>query len=166
MKSSLQKRSITQCIVSVSAVAILWAISLSILPPVLADDKPGQLLRLINQYRQSQGLSQLKHLPQLTLAAQRHCNDMVRKNYFSHCDPDKRCLKWRLQRVGYRPRVWAENLAAGLQDPEKVVKKWIDSPEHHQILINREVVHAGIGYNPDTIKDMSGIWTLVVTAPL
>ena len=90
---------------------------------------------------------------------------MVRKNYFSHCDPENQCLKWRLQKVGYRPRIWAETLAAGLQDPKKVLEKWIDSLKHNKILLNRDVVHAGIGYNQGSIKDMTGIWTLVVSAP-
>ena len=55
----------------------------------------------------------------------------------------------RLQRVEYRFRQAAENLAGGIESPERTVDRWMVNSDHRHNLLNPIFRDIGIGYLDD-----------------
>jgi len=104
-------------------------------------------LCLLNQERSSRGLRSLRHNSRLSLASQRHSNDMARRNYFEHGNFVGRIKASRyLQGSGS----WSvgENIAWGsgeLATPKQIVKAWMNSPPHRHNILHRKFLEIGIG---------------------
>lgn len=104
-------------------------------------------LCLLNQQRARHGLPKLKHNGRLSLASQRHANDMARRNYFAHGNFVGRIKAARyLQGSGS----WSvgENIAWGSGDlatPAEIVKAWMNSPPHRHNILAHKFREIGIG---------------------
>jgi uncharacterized protein YkwD len=104
-------------------------------------------LCLLNQQRSKHGLKKLKANGRLSLASQRHANDMTRRKYFAHGNFVGRIKKARyLQGAGG----WSvgENIAWGSGDlatPREIVRAWMDSPPHRRNVLNGKFREIGIG---------------------
>ena len=104
-------------------------------------------LCLLNQQRRNHGLKKLKHNGRLSLASQRHSNDMARRNYFAHGNFVGRIKASRyLQGSGS----WnvGENIAWGsgqLATPKEIVKAWMNSPPHRHNILHGKFREIGIG---------------------
>ena len=118
--------------------------------PVRADDALNRtidrLLKQVNAQRALNGERALTLNRRLTEAAQKHAEDMVKRDYVDHRSPDGRALQDRVVTVGYPWWVIAENLAAGVSSPESTVQSWMTSPGHRDNILNREYLEAGVGY--------------------
>jgi len=70
----------------------------------------------------------------------------------------------RAERVGYRPRVVAENVAVGLKSYSDVMRGWEGSSGHRENLLRPEVTAVGVAM----AKNRSGraYWTLVLGAEI
>jgi uncharacterized protein YkwD len=88
---------------------------------------------------------------QLTEAAQGHSAFMARKNCFSHLCPGEAPLKMRITRTGYLSGVssygYGEVIAKLPKQgrPVDVVRMWMNSPPHRDILLNGSYDHIGVG---------------------
>lgn len=122
-----------------------------------------EVLRLTNAAREKQGMSPFRLNDALTKAAQAHADDMAKKGYFSHEAPDGTDMVVRIDRVGYRYRGIAENIAMGQRTPKQAVDGWLKSPGHRRNLLNDAYLDLGVGVS----KDGKGVlrWVQVFGTP-
>jgi len=106
-----------------------------------------QAVYLTNLERVGRGLPPLKQVQALTVAARGHSEDMALNDFFSHIGSDGSTVAQRVSRAGYA--LWtiaAENIAAGFPTPEEVVRAWLNSPSHRDILLHPQLREIGVGY--------------------
>lgn len=113
-----------------------------------------QVVQLVNQLRLEHGLLPLKRVAQLDAASRFHARDMAIDDYFSHTGYD-RVNGTLIENCSWSKRVqtyyndWemiAENIAAGYQLPESVVKGWMDSDGHRANILASGNWEIGVGY--------------------
>ena len=104
------------------------------------------LLREVNLQRALNGAGPLILNGRLAAAAQKHAEDMAKRDYFDHRSPDGRGYQERIASEGYPWRAIAENLGAGLSSPKSTTDAWMKSPGHRGNMLNRDFSDAGIGY--------------------
>lgn len=104
-------------------------------------------LCLLNVERRSHGIKALRDNDRLTLASQRHANDMSRRNYFEHGDFVGRIRKARYLK-GARGYTVGENIAWGSYDyatPANIVDAWMHSSGHKANILNGRFHDIGLG---------------------
>jgi uncharacterized protein YkwD len=104
-------------------------------------------LCLLNGERRQRGIRPLKDNSRLTLASQRHANDMSRRNYFEHGDFAGRIKKARYLK-GARGYTIGENIAWGSYDygtPAGIVDAWMHSSGHKANILNGRFHDIGLG---------------------
>ncbi len=106
----------------------------------------NQVLREINQQRVLNGVGPLMLNRRLASAAQKHAEDMVKRDYLGHRSPDLRGLTDRVTSAGYPWHAVAENLAAGKLPVNRTVQSWMTSPSHRENMLNPDYSEAGVGY--------------------
>jgi uncharacterized protein YkwD len=80
-------------------------------------------------------------------ASRLHALDMGQLAYFSHDGLDGSSPGDRMERAGFTgPGPWGENIAAGQQTAEEVVKAWIESPGHCSNIMDPDYRVLGAGY--------------------
>jgi uncharacterized protein YkwD len=115
------------------------------------DEVRSATVCLINVQRSDRGLRPLRLDGALVLAAQRHSQDMVRRDYFAHVSRDGHDLVDRMRQAGWRPRgAWTagENIAWGtgsFGDAQSVVSSWMRSSGHRANILNRRFREIGVG---------------------
>jgi uncharacterized protein YkwD len=108
------------------------------------------MLEKLNEVRRAQGLVAVRPSLLLRLTAQRHSDDMMIRNYFSHTSPGGSTLLDRITRSGFVSGYsWeaGETLAWGtgaLGKPGHVIVAWLHSPEHRAILLSPTWSRIGI----------------------
>lgn len=106
---------------------------------------PAMLAQETNQYRDSQHVADLVENPLLSQAATLKAQDMAKRSYFSHIDPDgQKPWKW-ISAVGYNFTYAGENLAIDFTDSQDVTNAWIASLTHRENLVNPNFKEFGIG---------------------
>lgn len=124
-----------------------------------------QLADAINWARGQRGLPPVQPEPALSGAAMDHARDMVSNGFFEHRSPEGIELDDRVNRHRYRFQKIGENLAAGQDTADAVVRGWTDSPGHARILYDPELRDVGIGYLPGPIdeptRSFRHIWVAV-----
>jgi uncharacterized protein YkwD len=125
-------------------------------PEVLAMESRVHVL--INAERASHGVDALVHDEALRHVARAHSEDMVRRGFFDHVNPDGLDPFDRLALEFISYSAAAENIAwnRGYSDPGAVaVSGWMDSPGHRTNILNGTYTHAGLGAAQD---DSTGAW--------
>ncbi|MBX2828572.1 MAG: CAP domain-containing protein [Flavobacteriaceae bacterium] len=104
------------------------------------------LLFWINDYRISTGLSELTMDRDLASSnALEHCRYMISNNRISHDH-----FSWRAQQLKSKgAESVGENVASGFDDPQILVRAWVQSPKHKQVL-EGNYTKAGIGIMEDS----------------
>src|SRR3989344_6873494 len=97
---------------------------------ISTDITSEQLITLLNQKRQENGLSTLSFSPELATAARNKANDMLSKNYWAHNSPDGVTPWVFLKEAGYNYVYAGENLARGFNNSLDVTNAWMASPTH------------------------------------
>lgn len=119
--------------------------------PSAGSDKadPGwrqEMLRQVNDIRAQHDRAPLTLDDRLNAAAQAHCNEMVRRDFFDHVAPDGSRMTDRADRAGYRWRVIQENIAAGHPNAAQVLDGWMQSQPHRAAILDSRVTDVGFGY--------------------
>jgi uncharacterized protein YkwD len=117
-----------------------------------------QVVVLTNALRAGAGCPALNIAPVLMSTALAHSRDMAEHNLFSHTGSDGADLGQRLERAGYRPSEWAENIAYNFTSPESVVTAWRNSEGHSRNIFNCALTQIGVGYVYDA-TDNAHYWT-------
>ena len=111
-----------------------------------------EVLNLVNQKRQANGLAPLTVDARLVQAARDHNARMIQKGEFSHQVSGELPLcagganNDRYDAVGYGWTACAENIAAGQSTPQQVMDAWMNSAGHKANILNPAYRHIGIGY--------------------
>ena len=103
-----------------------------------------QLIDLINQSRQQNGLKALIPDNQLSEVARIKSKDMVDNNYFSHNSPTYGDPFKMLKDFGFQYLRAAENIA-GNSSVEKAHEALMNSPGHRKNILTPEFTHVGVG---------------------
>ncbi len=110
------------------------------------DASEQEFIKLINDYRATNGVSALKVSISLTNASRWKSNDMGSKNYFAHNDLDGRDPFQRMVAFGYNYNTWlGENIAAGFGDAASTFIQWKNSPGHDRNMLDPNFKVIGIG---------------------
>ncbi len=137
--------------------------------PATVSGAQARALEEINRFRNQNGHADLAHDERLDRAAKSHATAMAVEDFFSHTGADGSIIGERVSRAGYVWRLVAENIAAGIDDPVKVVAMWIASPGHRKNMLMPGLVHAGLAHvrrDPDPgAVDYRDYWVLVLAAP-
>jgi uncharacterized protein YkwD len=123
------------------------------LPAALNDATVGAaVLCLLNAARRDRGLMELRPNPRLARAAVQQAQDMVRRRYFAHRNPDGAMPSDRIRATGYlhSSERWTvgENLAWGtgsLTSARGLVGAWMSSPDHRANILKAAYRDIGIG---------------------
>jgi uncharacterized protein YkwD len=116
------------------------------------------LVARINRHRRAIGCPTLRWDDRLAAVALRHSQDMARRRFFSHTNPDGRDPFDRLRRARVRYRAAAENLAAGQITGAETFDGWMGSPGHRRNLEDCDYTRIGIGLH-------RGRWTCLLSLP-
>ena len=103
-------------------------------------------VNLLNNLRESQGLSPLAWNPSSTLqrAAELRAEEITEE--FSHTRPDGSSCFTVLKDFGLVYSMCGENIAMGTyMTPQKAMEMWTDSPSHYKNMVNSDFEEIGIG---------------------
>jgi uncharacterized protein YkwD len=122
----------------------------SIATPVPAATQAGdarqtEVLDLVNKERAQAGCKPLRFDSRLAAAATAHSEDMAKRGYFEHDNPDGTSPADRIEAIGYKWSSEGENIAAGYDSAEKVMDAWMHSEGHRENILNCGFTDIGIG---------------------
>lgn len=113
------------------------------------------LSALVNEHRASLGCARLALHKGVASVAQAHSQDMARRGFFDHVNPDGESPFDRLRAAGIS---WnggaAENIALARSSPDEVFRAWLGSHGHRAAIENCGYTHHGVGV-------AQGYWTQV-----
>lgn len=132
-----------------SVVLALWPLALQADPAAV---------RLVNDFRDRNGLPALEYDENLEQAARLHAQDMLATRHFSHTGSDGSSVADRVSRTGYRWCFVAENIAQGQRDLAEVVSAWAQSPGHRANILSPRVQEFAL------IEGPGYIWVMVLAA--
>jgi uncharacterized protein YkwD len=123
--------------------------------PQATDADVAALQCVVNRERARRGLRDLDRTRSLDQAAARHSSDMARNDYFDHRSPGGSMPADRARNAGYLSGAssWqvGETLAWGtgpLATPASIVRSWLNSPPHRELLLSRSFADFGLGIAP------------------
>lgn len=118
----------------------------------------AQVIAKTNDLRAQAGCGPVTYSPILERAAQGHSRDMAANGFFAHTGSDGSDSVQRIQRAGYRPRISAENIAAGFTTADSVVTAWANSAGHRQNMLNCALTEIGVGHVYDPASRYGHYW--------
>ena len=103
----------------------------------------NEVLKLVNKYRASNGLSPVSLDNAISSAADIRAKEIVRS--FSHTRPDGRSCFSVLSDSGISYNGAGENIAYGQDTPEEVMTAWMNSDGHRANILNGSFTKLGVG---------------------
>jgi uncharacterized protein YkwD len=115
----------------------------------------GLTFCLLNEERTRRGLHPLRYDARLELASQRHSDDLVRRDFYGHDNPDGVDPQGRILATGYPAgnAIVGENIALGERansSPAEAVDAWMHSPGHRENILRRAFTEVGVGVTMST----------------
>lgn len=104
----------------------------------------GKMFVMVNQERTSRGLSALQVRDVLTDVARSHCEDMLKRGYFSHYTPEGLSPFDRMAKANIDFTFAGENLALA-PNTELAMKGFMQSPGHRENILSADFHRVGIG---------------------
>lgn len=120
--------------------------------------------KVTSRQRAASQLPPVRPDERLAKAAARHACDMARRGVMAHQGSGTRGPAQRVKSVGYRPRVTAENVAAGPFDLPAVLGAWNGSSGHLGNIMLPQVQDFGIG-RAIGADGKTVFWAAVYAAP-
>lgn len=156
-----------------SATVVTPTVTLVPTPTLSADTPEDQLIELANVLRQREGCPPLEADEQLSRAALGHAVDIATRAEIDHVGGDGATLKQRLERADYEPMLYGENIAAGYDDPAKIMELWTEGDEnpegpHRKNILNCGHTEVGIGlaYGSAFGNDRYPYWVMDLASPM
>jgi uncharacterized protein YkwD len=103
-----------------------------------------KMLEMVNKERAKEGLKPLKADPELSRVARVHSQDMFRRGYFAHVNPDGKDPFDRMKAAGVKFRAAGENLALA-QTLEIAHTNLMNSPGHRANIMSPNFGRLGVG---------------------
>jgi uncharacterized protein YkwD len=117
-----------------------------------------RLADLVNRHRVSIGLEPLSWSSRAARVAMAHSQDMSRRKFFSHMNPDRKSPFDRLRDAGIEFRAAGENIASGQTTADEAFEDWIRSRGHRENIESPLFTHQGIAVHRNH-------WTQVLLKP-
>ena len=124
----------------------------------------NQIKTLINDERQSNGLSKLSINSQLATAAQKHAADMACSSILSHTGSDDSYVNARIAATGYSASYSEEIIYAG-GGPKVAFDWWMDDKPHRDAILSTKSTEMGIGYAYLPSSTYGGYFTVDFAKP-
>ncbi|WP_353573268.1 CAP domain-containing protein [Candidatus Albibeggiatoa sp. nov. BB20] len=124
-----------------------------------------ELLKLTNAERAKYDIPALTLSSKLGEAAQKHAVDMAEHNYFSHTGRNGSKGSERVNDEGYEYSRRGENIAAGHEEPDVTMSKWMNSKGHRANILNAKYTEIGFGYAADDSSKYNYYWVQVFATP-
>ena len=124
-------------------------------PILIPNTDPGveffesEMLRLVNDYRLSRGLSALTPSTRLGDAARAHSRHMIQHRFVSHITPEGLEPSDRVDEAGIVWDMVAENVGSARSTPQTMFEAWLRSPTHRANIESDRFTYAGVGYSLD-----------------
>ena len=106
----------------------------------------NEVIRLVNEIRRENGLSELSANWELSRVARYKSQDMKDNNYFSHTSPTYGSPFKMIKDFGISYKSAGENIAKGYKTPQAVVNSWMNSSGHRANILNSSYDTIGVGY--------------------
>jgi len=130
---------------SVAFTAVIW---LATAPLEALAGPEGELLERVNQVRAEHKLIELAPSHDLARVARDHAEDMARRGYLSHVNPEGANPLDRVQAAGLSGfRLLAENIGATSVNGDRlqiIVDEWMRSHDHRENLLNPAFNSSGL----------------------
>lgn len=130
-----------------------------------AQDPPHEALRLINDFRAQHGLRPLRMEARLALLARDQARDMLVRRSLDTNSETGHSLERRLRRAGYAYRQAAQQVAMGFPDGQAVIAMWMGRQDSREVLLNRDLREAGIGYAARGNDTIDHFWVITLADP-
>ena len=126
-------------------VVLTMVVSFSAPSKSLASDYDSEeVVSLLNEYREKEGLAPLRSSDRLSQAALLKAKDMLEKDYWAHHSPSG-TSPWKfITGEGYAYSIAGENLARGFEDIYKMKEALLDSPSHKQNIVDPKFEDIGV----------------------
>jgi uncharacterized protein YkwD len=116
------------------------------------DPEELRVVRLINDYRQQNGLEPLLVSDTLSVSSERHSEDMGEHGFFAHNTVASSYYQvnsapWdRMAKDGYDYNTFTgENIAAGFETADEAFEAWRNSPSHNHAMLDANYRVIGVG---------------------
>ena len=106
----------------------------------------AEVLNLVNQQRQKQGLKPLQMDWELQRVARIKACDMAQAGYFSHQSPSYGSPFDMMKHYGIAFKSAGENIAQGQTSAQSVMDSWMNSQGHRENILKPDFTHIGVGY--------------------
>ncbi len=115
-------------------------------PPSVRKEAPRyEVIQRTNLERLKAGARPLRANGTLMRIAQAHAEDMARRGYFAHANPEGVQPWQRAESAGYRYTQVGENIVMGARTADSATKLWMDSPGHKANILEPKYVETGVG---------------------
>jgi uncharacterized protein YkwD len=130
-----------------------WVVFVAVLiVDLLIPEDPLQLekavIEAVNRERTERGLARLIRSPELSAVARGHCEDMIRREFIAHVNPDGMGTAERVDLAGIYFAKLGENvhMNRGAADPISfAIERWLGSPGHRKTMLDPDYVQTGVG---------------------
>ncbi len=147
------------------AMILTLCLCMAMLPTVFATEmghpmtaEELEVLKIMNQEREKEGLPPLTSLPELQDATDTRAAELA--ELFSHDRPDGRPWKTVFDEIDLPTyRTAGENIAAGYGNPEAVMVGWMNSAGHRSNILGAAYTHVGVGHHYQSGSDYRNYWT-------
>lgn len=105
----------------------------------------NEIVDAINKTRETRGLEPVEPNRDITIAAKTHATAMARLQKFGHVLSGTKYPKLsdRMNLTGYSYSNAGEVLTAGIDNPDRVIRAWLNSPPHRRAILHPDVQEIG-----------------------
>lgn len=111
----------------------------------LASTYERQVFDLTNVFRQKNGIGLLEWDDLIADTARKHSQDMSKRDYFDHTNPEGQSPFDRMKANGISYSSAAENIASGYDNAFDVYNGWLNSSGHRKNMLNNNLQRLGVG---------------------
>jgi hypothetical protein len=138
--------------IAVLAVALLFSFSLQSLASQALEITPEEVIKMVNNSRQAEGLEILVENEKLSQAAQAKIEDMLKEGYFAHSSPSGKTPWFWIEKTGYDYHYAGENLAMDFKNAQEQHVAWMKSPTHKKNILNKDFQEIGVAVKQGFIE--------------
>jgi len=125
----------------------------------------AEMLSMINDYRQKNGLPAIRHDPELDEVSQKMARHIAERDSMQTWAHSAFGLSQRLDKAGYANYAAAENLGAGYADLGAAFRGWQGSEGHNKNLLNPYATRVGIARTNRNTGKWRNFWVMTLARP-
>lgn len=142
------------------AVVLFFYFSLKVSADQEAAITPKEVIEMVNDSRQTEGLEVLVENKKLSQAAEAKVEDMLKEKYFAHNSPSGKTPWFWIEETGYDYRYAGENLAMDFKNAQDQHAAWMKSPTHKKNILNSDFREIGVAVKQGFIEGHLAIITV------